>query len=57
MAQPEDTPSILDVLPPNFALRLLVMAAVITVMFTLAYLPWYIKDKKQKAADSAKIPV
>lgn len=52
MARPEDTPSILDVLPPSFALRLLVMAAVITVMFILAYLPWYIKDKKRKAAEA-----
>jgi hypothetical protein len=36
----------LDFLPPNFALRLFVMAAVITVLFVLAYLPWYIRDKK-----------
>lgn len=48
MARPEDTPSILDILPPSFALRILVMAAVITFMFVLAYLPWYIKDKKAK---------
>lgn len=46
MAQPEDTPSILDFLPPNFALRLFIMASVITVLFVLAYMPWYIKDKK-----------
>ena len=48
MAKPEDTPSILDILPPNFALRLLVMFAVVTLMFALAYLPWYLKDRKQK---------
>ncbi len=48
MAKPEDTPSILDFLPPNFALRLCVMAAVITLMFLLAYLPWFIKDRKAK---------
>lgn len=48
MAKPEDTPSVLDILPPNFTLRLLVMALVITVMFALAYLPWYIKDRKAK---------
>ena len=48
MAKPEDTPSILDFLPPNFALRILIMAAVITVMFLLAYLPWFIKDRKAK---------
>lgn len=50
MAEPEATPSILDILPPNFALRLLVMATVVTIMFALSYLPWYIKDKKRKAA-------
>ena len=55
MAEPEETPSILDILPPNFALRALVMASVITVMFGLAYLPWYLKDrKKAKIAATAK---
>ena len=52
MARPEDTPSILDFLPPVFAVRALVMAAVVTLLFFLSYLPWLIKDrraKKQKA--------
>jgi hypothetical integral membrane protein (TIGR02206 family) len=48
MARPEDTPSILDILPPNFALRLLIMGAVITLLFFLSYLPWYLKDRKAK---------
>ena len=48
MAKPEDTPSILDILPPNFALRVAVMAAVITLMYFLAYLPWLVKDRKVK---------
>ncbi len=48
MARPEDTPSVLDILPANFALRIGVMVSVITLMFALAYLPWYIKDKKAK---------
>ena len=48
MARPEDTPSILDILPPDFVLRLFVMASVITLLFILVYLPWYIKDKKAK---------
>ena len=48
MAKPESTPSVLDILPPNFALRLCVMAAVITTLFAVAYLPWFIKDKKLK---------
>lgn len=46
MARPESTPSILDILPPNFALRLLIMAGVVTFMFVLAYLPWYLKDRR-----------
>ena len=48
MARPEDTPSVLDVLPPNFVLRLVVMAAVIALMFGLSYLPWCLKDRKAK---------
>ena len=50
MAKPEDTPSILDILPPNFALRVAVMAAAITLMYGLAYLPWYLKDRKTAKA-------
>ncbi len=50
MARPESAPSVLDILPANFALRILVMAAVITLMYGLAYLPWYLKDRKNKAA-------
>ena len=46
MARPEAAPSVLDILPPNFALRFLVMMLVITLLFGLAYLPWYLKDKK-----------
>ena len=46
LAKPEDAPSVLDILPPNFALRTTVIVAVITLMFGLAYLPWYIKDRK-----------
>lgn len=50
MAKPEDTPSILDILPPNFALRLLIMAAAITALYFLAYLPWLLMDRKAKKA-------
>ena len=46
LAKPEDTPSILDILPPNFVLRLVVMVLAVSVMFVLAYLPWYLKDRK-----------
>ena len=50
MAKPEDTPSVLDILPPNFALRFAVMISVITLLFALAYLPWYLKDRKARKA-------
>lgn len=46
MARPESAPSILDILPPNYALRILIMIAAITFLFGLAYYPWYIKDRK-----------
>ena len=48
MAKPEDTPSILDILPPNFVLRLVIMAAAVTVLFGVSYLPWYLMDRKAK---------
>ena len=50
MARPEDTPSILDILPPNFVLRLVIMAAAVSALFVVSYLPWYLKDRKAKAA-------
>ena len=50
LASPEEAPSVLDILPPNFLLRTLIMAAVITALFGVAYLPWYLKDRKAKKA-------
>ena len=50
MARPESAPSVLDILPPNFVLRFGIMALVITLMYVLAYLPWYLKDRKAKKA-------
>ena len=48
MAKPEDTPSILDILPSNYVLRLIIMAAAVSTMFFVSYLPWLIKDRKAK---------
>lgn len=48
MARPESAPSVLDILPPNYALRIAIIVVVITLMFFLAYLPWYLKDRKEK---------
>ena len=46
LAKPEAAPSVLDILPPNFFLRTAIIAAVITLLFGVAYLPWHLKDKK-----------
>ncbi len=54
MAKPEDTPSVLDILPSNFAVRLLIMASIVTLLFALAYLPWYLKDRKAKLSQSGE---
>ena len=53
LAKPEDTPSVLDILPPNFVLRTAVMVSVVTLMFFLSYLPWVLKDRKAKKAVAA----
>ena len=50
MAKPEAAPSVLDILPSNFALRLAIMGGVITALYVVAYLPWYFKDRKAKKA-------
>ena len=55
MARPEDTPSILDILPPNFVVRLIVMIAVISFMYALAYLPWLIKDVRAQKEQSDNV--
>lgn len=54
MARPESTPSVLDILPPNFALRIAIMVGAISLLFVIAYLPWYLKDKKAKCEVTAE---
>ena len=54
MARPEAAPSVLDILPPNFALRVSIMAAVITLMYGLAYLPWYLRDRQEAVRQPAE---
>lgn len=53
MARPEDTPSVLDILPANFALRTMIMASVITLLFLIMYLPWFVMDKRSKKITEA----
>ncbi len=48
MAMTEDAASILDILPKNYALRVMVMGLVVGTLFFVAYLPWFIKDIKAK---------
>ena len=50
LARPEAAPSVLDILPPNFILRTAIMAAVITALYAVAYLPWYLKDRRAARA-------
>ena len=47
-ARPEAAPSVLDILPANFVLRTSIIAAVITAMYALAYLPWAMLDRRKK---------
>lgn len=53
MARPESAPSILDILPPVFIIRILVMAVAVTTLFVLSYLPWYLKDRKTRLSENA----
>jgi len=53
LARPESAPSVLDILPPHYGLRVLIIVVVITLLFGLAYLPWYLKDRK---TESSTIP-
>lgn len=50
LAAPEDTPSLLDFLPPNYGLRIAIMAGAVTLLFFLCYLPWLLMDRKKKKA-------
>jgi len=47
LAKPESTPSILDILPSNYPLRLTIMGFAILLLFFISYLPWFFKDGKK----------
>ncbi len=47
MAELEETASILDLLPTNFVLRVLIMASIVSFMYIVSYIPWFIKDQKK----------
>ena len=48
MAMPEETASILDILPKNYVVRVIVMAVLISILFFVAYIPWLVKDIRTK---------
>ena len=50
MARPESAPSILDILPPHYGLRISIIVVAITILYGFAYLPWYLKDNKYPLA-------
>lgn len=54
MARPEAAPSILDILPSNFTLRLVIMCFALTTLFGVCYLPWHMKDKNNKRQHSQR---
>ena len=54
MAELEETKSILNLLPTNFFLKVLVMGSIVTVMFVLSYLPWYFMYRKAKKNELLK---
>lgn len=59
MAEGEDpnSKSLVNMLPQNLWLRALLMGAVVSVLFLLSYLPWYLKDRKaKKALQAAEAP-
>ena len=55
MAKGEAQSPLLEILPSNYVVRVITMAAIVALLFCLAYLPWFIMDKKRaKAAVEAE---
>ena len=48
MAEGEDGESIVNILPKNIPLRILLMGFVVSILFAVSYSPWFIKDRKTK---------
>lgn len=48
MAEGEDGESIVNILPKNIPLRMLLMGFVVSILFAVSYSPWFIKDRKTK---------
>ena len=48
LARSEDGASILDILPSNYTLKIIIMGIAVAILFFVMYLPWLIKDYKKK---------
>ena len=57
MAKGEAQSPILEILPKNYVVRVIVMASVVALLFFVSYLPWLIMDRKQKLALAAEAPI
>ncbi len=55
MAELEETKSLLNYLPKNFVLRVLLMAFVVSILFVLSYLPWVYTNKKNKNNEENRV--
>lgn len=52
MAKGEAQSPILEILPSNYVVRVIVMALVVGALFFVAYLPWFVMDRKKKAGEA-----
>ena len=48
IARTEDSASILDILPKNYVVRIILMAFIMACLFFVMYIPWLVKDIKSK---------
>lgn len=48
MAKGEAQSPLLEILPSNYVVRVITMAAIVAVLFVISYLPWFFIDRKKK---------
>lgn len=51
MAKSEAQSPLLEMLPSNYVVRIITMAAIVATLFIVSYLPWYFIDRKKKKAE------
>lgn len=55
LSKSESDSSISSLLPNNMVLRILIMAVAVSVLFAMAYLPWFIMDRKAKKREKVSV--